>query len=329
MMNARRTKILIAGGAGYIGSHMVKLLQKHKYQPIIIDNLSTGFRNLIQADDFFQGNLGDSALLSKIFSEHRIEAVMHFAAFSLVGESVTTPIKYYRNNISETISLIENMLKHHVRHFIFSSTAAVYGEPRQIPIPESHPCRPSNPYGATKLAVERLLQDCSHAYGLNFACLRYFNAAGADEDGKIGEMHHPETHLIPLVLKSALHGTPIDIFGTDYATIDGTCIRDFIHVSDLAQAHLVSLEALMNGRSSNIYNLGNSIGHSVRQVIETARKVTEKPVKVVEKGRRLGDPAVLIADSQRIKNDLNWRPEYEDLEKIIETAWHWEKSRSS
>jgi UDP-glucose 4-epimerase len=254
---------------------------------------------------------------------------MHFAAFSLVGESVTTPIKYYRNNISETISLIENMLKHHVRHFIFSSTAAVYGEPRQIPIPESHPCRPSNPYGATKLAVERLLQDCSHAYGLNFACLRYFNAAGADEDGKIGEMHHPETHLIPLVLKSALHGTPIDIFGTDYATIDGTCIRDFIHVSDLAQAHLVSLEALMNGRSSNIYNLGNSIGHSVRQVIETARKVTEKPVKVVEKGRRPGDPAVLIADSQRIKNDLNWRPEYEDLEKIIETAWHWEKSRSS
>jgi UDP-glucose 4-epimerase len=315
--------ILVVGGAGYIGSHMVKALDTEGFQVIVLDNLSTGYKKLVTGGTFIQGSLGDELVLEQIFSDFKIKAVMHFAAFSLVGESVTNPIKYYRNNISETINLIDIMIKHSVRRFIFSSTAAVYGEPVKTPIGEEHPCRPTNPYGTSKLCVENLLQDCDKAYGLKSICLRYFNAAGAHISGTIGEMHNPESHLIPLVLKAAISGNPIKIFGTDYSTPDGTCIRDYVHVSDLASAHLLALRALMEGAESRIYNLGNSVGYSVRQVIDLAEKVTGKNVETFEEARRQGDPAILIANSARIKNELNWRPKYEHLEEIIDSAWTW------
>jgi len=316
-------KILVVGGAGYIGSHMVKALMEKGYQVLVLDNLSTGYRELLAGGTFIQGSLGDSVLLDRIFSEHEIAAVMHFAAFSLVGESVQNPLKYYRNNISETITLIEAMVRHGLQRFIFSSTAAVYGEPEHTPITEEHPCRPTNPYGAGKLCVEQILSDCDRAHGLKSICLRYFNAAGADDSGTLGEMHDPETHLIPLVLKCALAKEPIKIFGTDYPTTDGTCIRDYIHVTDLAQGHLLALQALFDGSGSCAYNLGNSIGHSVRQVIDLAGKVTGATIQTIEAQRRAGDPAILVADSGKIKRELNWSPMYEDLEKIIATAWKW------
>lgn len=316
-------KILVVGGAGYIGSHMVKALLDNDYPVLVLDNLSTGHRKLLAGGEFVQGNLGDTDLLDRIFDAHRIGAVMHFAAFSLVGESVQQPLKYFRNNISETIALIEAMARHAVRRFIFSSTAAVFGEPQYTPIDEDHPCRPTNPYGTTKLCVERLLSDCDVAHGLKSICLRYFNAAGADASGTIGEMHEPESHLIPLILRNAMTDTPIKIFGTDYATPDGTCIRDYIHVTDLAQAHLLALQALLDGAESCAYNLGNSVGYSVRQVIDLARKVTGKSIPAIEEDRRPGDPAVLVADSAKIKSELNWMPRYENLEKIIATAWKW------
>jgi len=267
--------------------------------------------------------LGDSILLDRIFSGNRIDAVMHFAAFSLVGESVRAPLKYYRNNVAETIALIEAMVRFDVRRFIFSSTAAVYGEPDAVPIVEDHPCRPTNPYGNGKLAIERMLADCDAAHGLKSVCLRYFNAAGAHPSGKIGEMHDPESHLIPLVLKAALSSSSIHIFGNDYPTEDGTCVRDYVHVTDLAQAHLLALEALEDGGGSDTFNLGNSVGYSVRQVIRIAEKVAGKAVAQVECERRAGDPAVLVADSSRIRSVLGWRPRYEDLESIVETAWRW------
>ncbi len=316
-------KILVVGGAGYIGSHMVKTLLDNNYPVIVLDNLSTGHRQLLHGGEFIQGSLGDQALLNNIFSANRISAVMHFAAFSLVGESVQQPLKYYRNNISETLFLLEAMVRHRVSRFIFSSTAAVYGEPDYTPIDEDHPCRPTNPYGTTKLCVERALADCDSAHGLKSICLRYFNASGADDSGTIGEMHDPESHLIPLVLKNALAGKPVKIFGTDYTTPDGTCIRDYVHTTDLAQAHLLALRALLDGSSSCVYNLGNSVGYSVRQVIDLARKVIGQPIQAIEEQRRPGDPAVLVADSARIKSELNWAPQYEDLEKIIATAWRW------
>jgi UDP-glucose 4-epimerase len=316
-------KILVVGGAGYIGSHMAKALLQAGYDVVVLDNLSTGYRELLTGGAFVQGRLGDSELLDSLFRKNRIDAVMHFAAFSLVGESVQSPLKYYRNNIAETVSLIEAMVRHGVGRFIFSSTAAVYGEPMKSPITEDHPRRPTNPYGASKLCVERILEDCDGAYGLRSICLRYFNAAGADDSGVIGEMHNPETHLIPLVLKSALEQTPIKIFGTDYPTPDGTCIRDYVHVTDLAQAHLLALQALLDGSGSSVYNLGNSIGYSVREVIDLARKVTGRSIQAVEEQRRAGDPATLVADSGKIKKALNWTPLYEDLEQIVATAWNW------
>jgi len=316
--------ILVVGGAGYIGSHMVIDLLEHGYEVVILDDLSTGYRDLVLGGDFIEGRLDDERLLAKIFSERKIDAVMHFAAFSLVGESVTNPLKYYRNNVAATAVLLDAMVRQGVKRFIFSSTAAVYGEPDTVPITEEHPCRPTNPYGATKLAVERMLRDCDAAYGLRYTSLRYFNAAGAHESGKIGERHEPESHLIPLVLKVATgERQNISIFGTDYPTADGTCIRDYIHVNDLTQAHLLALEALMDGAASAVYNLGNSKGHSVREVIELARKVTGHAIPAVEAARRPGDPAVLIASSEKIRRELGWQPRYEDLEKIIETAWGW------
>jgi UDP-glucose 4-epimerase len=322
-MKQNRAAVLVVGGAGYIGSHMVKLLLEQDYRVIVLDNLSTGRRRLVCGGEFIQGSLGDPDLLDCIFNAQSIFAVMHFAAFSLVGESVQVPLNYYRNNICATVALIEAMVRHDVRYFIFSSTAAVYGEPEFIPISEEHACRPTNPYGNTKLSIERMLADCEHAYGLRSICLRYFNAAGAHPCGRIGEMHDPESHLIPLVLKSALTSSPIKIFGNDYPTPDGTCIRDYVHVSDLARAHLLALEALKGGCRSDIFNLGNSVGYSVHQVIGLARRVTGKPIAAVVCDRRAGDPAVLVADSGKIRSKLGWTPVYEGLEAIIETAWNW------
>jgi len=316
--------VLVVGGAGYIGTQMVKVLLEAKTEVITLDNLSTGHRELHPGGLFIEGNLGDATLLDKIFSTHHIDAVMHFAAYSLVGESVVDPLKYYRNNLARTTELLDAMRRHDIKNFIFSSTAAVYGEPTQIPISEDHSCAPTNPYGVTKLAVERMLQDCDTAHNFKFMALRYFNAAGADESGKLGERHEPETHLIPLILKVAAgERERVKIFGTGYATPDGTCIRDYIHVSDLAQAHMLALEALLAGQDSHIYNLGNSKGYSVREVVEVVRKVTGCRIPVVESDPRPGDPAVLVADSTKIRQHLGWHPEIEDLEEIIQTAWNW------
>ncbi len=323
-MKNTKQKILVVGGAGYIGSHMVRQLVNARYDVVILDNLSTGRRRLVQGDDFVQGDLGDPALLSRLFGTHIFDAVMHFAAFSQVGESMNQPLEYYRNNLAETIFLLDAMMRHGVRRFIFSSTAAVYGEPMAIPITEEHPCMPTNPYGNTKLAVERMLVDCDAAHGLKFTALRYFNAAGADECGEIGEMHDPETHLIPIILKAASGQIDhIRVFGTDYPTADGTCIRDYVHVNDLAQAHLLALDALLAGGESNVYNLGSSNGFSVKEVIGKVEAITGKRLPVVDASRRPGDPAILIASSEKIKQELGWNPVYNDLETIIRTAWDW------
>jgi UDP-glucose 4-epimerase len=321
--------ILVIGGAGYIGSHMVLDLLRAGYPVVTLDNLSRGHRELVAGGEFVDGDLGDPATLDRVLTAYPIGAVMHFAAWSLVGESVEQPLAYYRNNVADTVTLLEAMQRHGIRHFIFSSTAAVYGEPQQIPITETHPCMPANPYGATKLAVERLLSDVSAASDLTCSILRYFNAAGADADGAIGERHRPETHLIPLILQVATGARDaISVFGEDYPTPDGTCLRDYIHVSDLTQAHLLALEALLRGGGNTIYNLGNSTGYSVRQVIDAAREITGHPIPARVAARRAGDPAVLIADSGRIRNELGWKPRYERLEDIIRTAWAWHQKEA-
>ena len=323
-MSLSNKKILVVGGAGYIGAHMVRQLSNARYDVVVLDNLSTGNRKLLQVGEFIQGNLGDPDLLDRLFAAHAFDAVMHFAAYSQVGESMHQPLLYYRNNLAETVSLLEAMVRHDVGRFIFSSTAAVYGEPVAIPITEDHPCAPTNSYGNTKLAVERMLADCDAAYGMKYTALRYFNAAGADESGEIGELHDPETHLIPIVLRAADGMIDhIRVFGTDYPTTDGTCIRDYVHVNDLAQAHLLALDALLEGGKSSIYNLGSSNGYSVRDVIGRAEAVTGKKISVVEAPRRSGDPAILVASSEKIQRELGWTPVYDNLEKIIQTAWNW------
>jgi UDP-glucose 4-epimerase len=322
--------ILVVGGAGYIGSHMVLDLLRAGYAVVTLDDLSRGHRDLLPGGDFVAGNhfvagnLGNPADLDHVFTRYPVKAVMHFAAWSLVGESVEKPLEYYRNNVANTITLLEAMNRHGIRHFIFSSTAAVYGEPHETPITEDHPCEPTNPYGATKLAVERLLHDASQASGMTYNILRYFNAAGADESGTIGERHEPETHLIPLILQVATgERDAIRIFGEDYPTPDGSCLRDYVHVSDLAQAHLLGLESLLNGGGNAIYNLGNSTGYSVKQVIDVSREITGHPIPAITYRRRAGDPAILIADSSRIRKKLGWKPRYESLESIIRSAWEW------
>jgi len=318
--------ILIAGGAGYIGSHMCKYLYQKGFTPIVLDNLIYGHREAVRWGPFYKGNIQDKNLLSRLFLKHEIEAVMHFAAFAYVGESVIDPEKYYENNVAATISLLEVMKENSIRDFIFSSSCATYGEPVNIPISEDHPQIPINPYGRTKLMVEQILDDYHTAYGISYVSLRYFNAAGADPDGEIGEDHNPETHLIPLVLQTALgQMDEISVFGDDYPTEDGTCIRDYIHVNDLAQAHLLALEGLLNNRVGGKYNLGNGDGNSVKQVIDVARKVTGRniPSKIVE--RRAGDPAILIGSSEKAINELGWKPQLADLPTIIETAWRWHK----
>jgi UDP-glucose 4-epimerase len=318
--------VLVVGGAGYIGCHMVKELLATGARVVVLDNLSTGNRDLVPMGTFIRGSASDRQCLRRLFDEHRVDAVMHFAAASLVGESVTAPLDYYRNNVCATTALLDAMVAGGVTRFIFSSSAAVYGEPAGVPIEETHALAPTNPYGATKVTVERLLEECDRAYGLQFVSLRYFNAAGADRSGLLGERHDPETHLIPLVLKVAAgQGEAVHIYGTDYPTPDGTCIRDYVHVTDLARAHLLALRHLLDGGGSGVYNLGNSRGYSVREVVASARKVTGHPLPVIPCERRPGDPAVLVAASGKIRRELGWSPRFEHLEQIMETAWRWHR----
>ncbi|NEV62841.1 UDP-glucose 4-epimerase GalE [Thiorhodococcus minor] len=314
--------ILVAGGAGYIGSHMVKHLLEHDYQVIVLDDLSKGHADAVPSDILIRGSIGDARLLDQIFRQRSIDAVMHFAGFIEVGESVRKPEKYYRNNFANTLVLTEAMCRHEVSRFIFSSTAAVYGNPLQTPISEAHPLQPINPYGASKLMAEQALRDFDHARGLKSIVLRYFNAAGADPGGQLGERHHPETHLIPLVLDAALGvRDAITIYGDDYDTEDGTCVRDYVHVADLCQAHRLALDSLLSGGSSKAYNLGNGRGFSVREVIDTASRVAGRAIPFQIGARRAGDPARLVADSRKIKQELAWSPEYASLETIIGHAW--------
>ncbi len=324
-------KVLVVGGAGYIGSHMVKMLVKSGHDVIVLDNLSTGFRALVKYGRLVVGDLADVHLLENLFQQESFDGVMHFAANSLVGESMTNPSKYYRNNMGNTLNLLDVMVRHDVNHFIFSSTAATFGEPEYSPIDEKHPQAPINPYGASKLMVERVLQDYASAYGLNSVCLRYFNACGADPEGELGECHDPETHLIPLILQAASgRRKSITVFGRDYDTEDGTCIRDYIHIQDLCSAHAQALELIITGRKGGAlaYNLGNGQGFSVQQVIDVVQTVVLEDgcSLLVEEGeRRVGDPAILVADATQAKKVLNWQPEYADLEIIIRHAWAWEK----
>lgn len=323
--------ILVTGGAGYIGSHTVLALQNSGFEVIILDNLVYGHQDLVDKvlhAKLIVGDINDRALLDQIFTSHSISAVMHFAAYAYVGESVTSPIKYYHNNVVGTLTLLEAMLTASVKRFVFSSTCATYGIPKVIPVPEAHPQHPVNPYGATKLAVERMLADFDIAYGLKSVCLRYFNAAGADPHGLLGEDHTPETHLIPLVLLTALgKRNSVSILGTDYPTPDGTCVRDFIHVSDLAQAHLLGLKHLLEGGDSRVFNLGNGNGFSVKQVIEAAQYVTKRAIPTQEKARRPGDPPILVGSSDEIRKVLGWQPQYSDLKVILSHAWQWHQQR--
>ena len=318
-------KILVVGGAGYIGSHMARVLLGAGHEIVTLDNLSSGFRDAISGGKFVFGDLCDRQLLDSVFAAHSFDGVMHFASFIQVGESMSHPSKYYRNNLANTMNLIDAMVKHGVMRLIFSSTAAIFGEPDYVPIDEEHPKIPRNPYGRSKWMVEQILSDYERAYGLRHACLRYFNAAGADPSGTLGERHEPETHLIPLVLRAAAGRWPaIKVFGTDYDTPDGTCIRDYIHVTDLCNAHLLALRRLVDDGRSRAYNLGNGNGFSVKQVIDAARKVSGSNIVVAEGPRRDGDPARLIADSKRAQTELGWRPRYPDLDTIIAHAWAWE-----
>lgn len=320
--------ILITGGAGYIGSHAVKELREQGYRPLVYDNLSTGHPWAVRKDELIEGNLGDTSHLQQLLHKKKPLAVMHFAASSIVSESVERPEFYFRNNVINTLNLLEVMLASGMKYFIFSSTAAVYGNPHQVPITEEHPLSPVNPYGEGKVFVEKALRWYEEAHDLRYISLRYFNAAGADPEGELGEAHDPETHLIPRILEVAAgKRSSIEIYGTDYDTPDGTCIRDYIHVTDLAQAHLLALEALLNGGHSRVYNLGNQRGFSVKEVVEAAKNVTGQPIPTKESPRRLGDPPVLVASSERIKKELGWEPQYADLKTILETAWKWIKKQ--
>jgi UDP-glucose-4-epimerase GalE len=318
--------IVVAGGAGYIGSHMVRMLLESGYHPVVVDNLATGHGEAVRDATFRQGDIGDAAFMAPLLREFEPQCVMHFAAASLVGESMTAPGKYWRNNLVQTLGLLDTMLECGVKQFIFSSTAAVYGNPVEVPITEQHPQRPINPYGNSKLAVETALQDYSSAYGLRSITLRYFNAAGAHPDGTLGERHEPETHLIPLVLQVASGRREfISRFGSKFPTTDGSCVRDYIHVQDLCTAHLLALKKLGEGAQTTVYNLGNGNGHSVNEVIEAARRVTGHPIPLRDDPPRAGDPPVLVADASRARAELGWVPQYADIETIIAHAWQWEQ----
>lgn len=323
-------KILVVGGAGYIGSHMIKRFQNTDHQIDVLDNLSTGFKENSQNFKLHICDLSNKEQVHKILKENKYEMVMHFASSINVGESYDHPMKYYENNVINTLNLLECMIDLKILNFIFSSTAAVYGEPESIPIKEAQNLSPINPYGKTKSVVENILSDYDKSYGLKYISLRYFNACGAHIDGTIGERHNPETHLIPLILQTASgRRNNFKIYGDDYKTKDGTCVRDYIHVMDIAEAHLLSLEKLIQTQSSDIYNIGNEQGYSVREIIDMVEEITQTkiPYKISEK--RKGDPAVLIADNSKITEKLNWRAKYSDLNTIINTAWEWEKKLSN
>jgi UDP-glucose 4-epimerase len=326
MKSSNPQMILIAGGAGYIGSHANKILNKKGFETIVYDNLSRGHRVLAKWGHFIQGDLADKDQLRLCFKTYPITAVMHYCAFCYVGESVDHPAEYYRNNVANTLNLLDVMVEFGVKYFIFSSTCSTYGNPLQIPITEDHPQQPINPYGKSKLMVEQILKDYDAAYGIRHVCLRYFNAAGADPAGEIGEWHEPEPHLIPLLLQVAAgQREHIQIYGVDYETPDGTCIRDYIHINDLATAHLLALEYLQSGAPSDAFNLGNGNGFSVREVIQSVERVTGKSIKVVETERRFGDPPILVGSSVKAGQMLNWQPQYTSLDEIIKTAWRWQK----
>ena len=323
--------ILVTGGAGYIGSHTVLALKQRGYNCVILDNLIYGHQDITERVlqvPLIIGDIGDRMLLNSIFESKKIIAVLHFSAYAYVGESIKDPNKYYYNNVAQTLILLETMLKFGVKKLVFSSTCATYGIPEKIPIPENHPQSPINPYGRSKQMVEKILQDYDYAYGLKSIILRYFNAAGAHPLGLLGEDHSPETHLIPLVLMTALgKRSRINIYGNDYSTPDGTCIRDYIHVQDLAEAHCLSLERLLDNNTSDIFNLGNGQGYSVQQVIDTSQRVTGQCIPIKYSPRRDGDPPILVGSSEKARSILGWHPQYSDLETIISHAWQWHQQR--
>jgi UDP-glucose 4-epimerase len=320
-------RIVVTGGAGYIGSHMVKLLADRGDEVTVLDDLSTGHADAVRSAKLVRGDIADVSLTSRVLKEHRTEAVVHFAASSLVAESVADPLKYYSRNVAGTVALLKAMRDASVEKIVFSSTAAVYGNPQRLPIDEDHPKEPTNPYGSSKLAIERMLAECSAAYGTRAVSLRYFNAAGADTSAGLGERHDPETHLIPLVLRAAAKSTPVSVFGTDYPTRDGTCVRDYIHVADLCDAHVRALDWLSAHRRYDSFNLGNGDGATVLEVIEAARRVTGKEITVHRAQRRPGDPASLVADATKAKRVLGWQPARADIESIVRDAWEFEQRR--
>lgn len=320
-------KVLVIGGAGYIGSHMVKMLILRGCDVTVLDDLSSGYRDAVFTRKFVKGCCGNRSILDPLLSQG-FDAVMHFASFIQVGESLQNPAKYYQNNVGNTLTLLSGLHEYGIKNFIFSSSAAIFGQPQYLPIDEYHPQAPINPYGRSKLMVEHLLADYDKAYGIKSVCLRYFNAAGADPDGELGECHNPETHLIPLVLQVASgRRTHVTVFGRDYDTVDGTCIRDYVHVQDLCSAHWLALQSLLTGGDSQSYNLGNGNGFSVQQVINAAESVVGKKILVETGLRRLGDPSSLVADSCLIKSKLGWHPKFSKLEDIIDHAWIWEKKQ--
>lgn len=316
--------ILVTGGAGYIGSHINKMLARKGHETVVFDNLVYGHREAVKWGVLETGDLSDKKRLDELFKKYQIDTVFHFAAYAYVGESVTDPSKYYNNNVANTIHLLDVMKEHQVKQIIFSSTCATYGIPAQMPITEDTKQEPINPYGASKLMIERILSDYHQAYGMNYCCLRYFNAAGADPEGEIGESHTPETHLIPLILEvAAKKRDSVKVFGDDYPTRDGSCIRDYIHVADLADAHIRAMDYLRNGGESVCMNLGNCVGNSVLEVIEAAKEVTGKEIPAVMEGRRPGDSAILVGDVGKAKKLLGWEPRYGDIKVILEDAWKW------
>lgn len=322
-----RSAVLVTGGAGYIGSHTVKALRQRGREVVVYDNFSAGHRPPVSdADAVVEGDIHDTERLTGVLRSHDVGAVMHFAAWLSVGESVREPARYYRNNVAGTLSLFDAMLAAEARHLVLSSTAAVFGNPEETPITEQHPTKPINAYGETKLAIERALPHYDRAYGLRSTAMRYFNAAGADPEGELGEDHDPEIHVIPRAIDAALGRTSFQIFGDDYETADGTCFRDYVHVTDLAAAHVLALEALEGGAASTVYNLGNGRPTSVREVVDAVERVTGRQVPYTMGPRREGDPAVLYASSARIKRDLDWRPQFEDISTIVETAWRWREA---
>ena len=318
--------VLVTGGAGYVGSHAAKALRTAGHEVVVLDNLVAGHREAVQGGPLVEADIADRAAVRDAIRRYRVTAVMHFAALLSVGQSVQAPGEYYANNVSGTLALLNVLVTESIHHFVFSSTAAVYGEPVETPIREDHPTAPINPYGETKLAIERALPHYDRAYGLRSIRLRYFNAAGADGEGELGEDHHPEEHLIPRALQATADEETLEIYGDDYATSDGTCERDYVHVSDLAAAHVLALKALESGEPSSVYNLGNGRGHSVREVATAVERVTGLRMRQTVAPRRVGDPAVLLASSERVRTELGWEPQYEALDTIVETAWAWHRT---